>query len=78
MTMKPGRGVPVEQDLQLELDPRVVARHPAEKCLDCGCGLPADRKGLDWEFCEYCREAVCDACETGHACEAFRENRPRK
>lgn len=47
-----------------------------EKCVDCQLELGPDRRGLEWDFCEFCGEAVCSECEGPHACERLRSNRP--
>ena len=49
-----------------------------EKCADCQLDLLADRRGFEWEFCDFCGEAVCSECEDAHACERLRSDRPSR
>jgi hypothetical protein len=63
---------------QLQLDPGVVKAALAEACIDCAGHLEADRRDHEWQFCDSCGEAVCEACEPQHACAEFRAGRPKK
>jgi len=56
----------------------LLAPAHAEHCVDCEIDLSAGDLGRSWHYCEYCREAVCPACDVRHACDAFRANKIKK
>ena len=63
---------------QQELDDSVMTPAQPERCIDCEARLAGESLRQEWDYCEYCGEAVCAQCESSHACPQLRENRPKK
>jgi hypothetical protein len=50
----------------------------AEQCVDCENHLDGEDFGRQWQPCQFCGEAVCEACEKSHFCEQQRSHKRRQ